>query len=130
MCPDFLFKVGLVSETGNPGIEQQQELRPIDQEILNVRDSDPRLTQWEDMRDFFESWMEEARTIAVAGYRLVLDDGPEICSSDAYVGDMSDESGQPVLSRVVMTTEQAERLRNRGRAGGLVSVSGTGRQDI
>jgi hypothetical protein len=66
----------------------------------------------------------------------VLEDSPEICLSessgeysdhgeelsDAYVGEVFDENGQSVLSRAVMTTEQAELLRNRGR-GGVINRS-------
>jgi hypothetical protein len=96
------------------------------------------------LRESFEEWITVARSIAVAGYRRVLEDGHEICSSessaeysdhgeelsDAYVGDMFEENGKPVLARAVMTTEQAERIRNRGRAGGPVTVSGAGRQEV
>jgi hypothetical protein len=80
----------------------------------------------------------------VPGYRCVLGYGPEICSSessaeyrqhgealsDAHMGDVFDENGQPVLSRAVITTEQAERMRNRGRAWRLVTVSETARQEV
>jgi hypothetical protein len=86
--------------------------------------------------------MEEAKTIAVAGHRRVLEDGREMCSSesaaeysergegdsdsDMYTADMMNEKGKPVLARAVITTGQAERLRNQGMAGGLATVSGVG----
>jgi hypothetical protein len=91
-----------------------------------------------------EEWREEAKTIAVAGYRRVLEDGPEFCSSETsveysdhgdeltgmYAPDLLDEHGKPVLARATLTTEQANVLRNEGMAGGLGTVSGAGRQDL
>jgi hypothetical protein len=88
--------------------------------------------------------MIEPKTIAVSGYRLVLDDGPEPCSSESsaeysdygeeltgmYTEAMIGEDGKPVLGRPRMTEEQANRLRNTGRAGGSDTVSGIGRQEV
>jgi hypothetical protein len=44
--------------------------------------------------------------------------------SAANTPEMLDEEGKPVLERGKMTEDQAERPRNRGRAGGSVAVSG------
>jgi hypothetical protein len=57
------------------------------------------------------------------------DYGEELAIADMYTPEMLDEKGKPVPERVTITEEQAERLRNRGRAGGLVTVSGVGRQE-
>jgi hypothetical protein len=79
----------------------------------------------------------------VSGYKFILMDGPHVCDSessaeysdqgeefaDMYVGDMFDENGKPVLSRAGMTREQADRLRNRGRAGGQGAFPGARRQE-
>jgi hypothetical protein len=76
--------------------------------------------------------MTEAKTVTVAGYRLVPEAGPDLCSSESLAeysdhGDeltgmgteaMLDEEGEPVLGRARMTENQANRLRNRKRAGG------------
>jgi hypothetical protein len=88
--------------------------------------------------------MEEAKTIAMAGYRRVLEDGQEVRSSesaawdsehgeeysdlDMYTLDMLDENGKPVLGRATMTTEQANRLRKQGKEGGQDTVSVEGGQ--
>jgi hypothetical protein len=84
--------------------------------------------------------MEEAKAIAVARYQQVLEDGPEVCSSeseaeysdhgeqwlasDIYTPDMLDENGNPILARATMTTEQANLLRNKGTAGSQATVPG------
>jgi hypothetical protein len=86
--------------------------------------------------------MSEAKTVAVAGDRLVLGDGKDFCSSESevehserrdeipisemYTAGMLDEEGNPVLGRARVTEEQAGRLRNRRRAGGSAIVSGAG----
>jgi hypothetical protein len=75
-----------------------------------------------------------------AGYRRVLEDGPETCSSesaaeygkhgeaysdsDMYTPGMLDESGKQIMGKAMMTTGQANRLRKQGRAGGSDRVSG------
>jgi hypothetical protein len=41
------------------------------------------MLQWDEARDHVEEWMEEGKAIAVAGYCRVLEDGPEICSSES-----------------------------------------------
>jgi hypothetical protein len=78
--------------------------------------------------------MEEVKAIAVAGYRPVLEDGPDVCDSESeseysdhgeqwfasemYTPDMLDEQCKPVLACATMTSEQADLLRNKGKAGG------------
>jgi hypothetical protein len=86
--------------------------------------------------------MEEAKTIAVADYRRALEGGPEICpsestaehnehgeeysDSDMCTPGMLDGNGKPVLTKAMMTTEHADRLRRQGRAGGTDTFSGDG----
>jgi hypothetical protein len=156
--PVFLLKLGLVLATCNPGMDPQEELWPADQEILNLQDiwqdhcrptnipeSRSRLRVWEDTRRHLEEWVADARTIAVARYRCVLEDGADFCSSeseadnrergdenhvsDMYTLGMSDEEGKPVFYRTRTTEDQANRLQNRGRAGGSDTASGAGRSE-
>jgi hypothetical protein len=84
----------------------------------------------------------EAKAIAIASYRRVVEDGPEIWSSESaveysehgeeysdsemYTTDMIDETSEPVLAGAMMTQEQAELVRNEGRAEGQRTVSGAG----
>jgi hypothetical protein len=100
------------------------------------------LDSWDETRGKYEEWMERAKLIAVGSYRLVMEDGPDVCRSesasgfsdhgeelsDMYAPDMVGEDGQPVLERARMPEEPARRLRER-RAGGSGTVSGTGRQE-
>jgi hypothetical protein len=59
--------------------------------------------------------MDDAKRIAVAGYKQVLEDGPDVCSSESeaeyrdhgemwlddtmYTPDMTDKKGKPVPER-------------------------------
>jgi hypothetical protein len=72
-----------------------------------------------------------ANRIAVAGYRQVLEDGPDVCKSESdsnrsdYGGMWADSeiyrpgmigpTGKPVLARARMTNEQANALRAQAR---------------
>jgi hypothetical protein len=85
---------------------------------------------------------EDAKRIAIAGHRRVLEDGRYVCDSERdaeysdhgekrsdsemYTPDMMDENGKLVLGRARMTTEEAKALRAAGRAGGLVTVRALG----
>jgi hypothetical protein len=76
--------------------------------------------------------MEDGKRIAVAGYRRVLEDDPEMCTSQSsaeysdhgeeysdsemYTPDMLDGEGQRMLARATLTTEQANALHARGMA--------------
>jgi hypothetical protein len=71
--------------------------------------------------------MEDAKRIAVAGYRQVLEEGPDVCDSEndadysdhgakwadseMYTPDMMNEKGKPDSARVRLTAEQANALR-------------------
>jgi hypothetical protein len=48
---------------------------------IMLPEGDERLSQWHRLARNSEGWMEDAKRIAVAGYRQVLEDGPEFCSS-------------------------------------------------
>jgi hypothetical protein len=85
--PYFLSALRLVLATGNFGMDPQEgileqtetwkdQCRPI---IL--LDSDHRLDEWDNARGRLEVWMMSAKSVAVAGYRIVLEDGKDFCSS-------------------------------------------------
>jgi hypothetical protein len=87
------------------------------------------------MEDYSRLWQWDATRDGRVGSsgRLVLEDGAEICSSESAseYSDHGEEftktyaSGFQSLAEARMTEDQAHRLRNRGRAGGQATVSGT-----
>jgi hypothetical protein len=46
-------------------------------------EGDRRLSQSPELARNSEEWMQDANRIAVAGYKQVLEDGPEFCSSES-----------------------------------------------
>jgi hypothetical protein len=56
-------------------------------------ESHPRLTQCQETRNHIEEWMEETKTMVVAGYCRVLEDGPAVCLSEsaAEYGEQGEE---------------------------------------
>jgi hypothetical protein len=105
-----------------------------------LHEGDPRLSQWSMSAAQATKWMEDAKWIAVAGYRQVLEDGRDVCDSesdaeysdrgevlaDQGTPDMYNKKGELVPSGARLTTEQATALRARGREGGRATVSGKG----
>jgi hypothetical protein len=111
-------------------------------------EGDGRLAQSRYLADNAESWMSDAKRIAVVGHRSVLEDGPDVCNSESeakysdhgeqwtdaeiYTPDMLGPDGKPRLSLARLTTEQAKALRasrratNDGRAGGQGTVVDAG----
>jgi hypothetical protein len=85
--------------------------------------------------------MEDAKRIAVAGYRQVLEDGRDVCDSESnaeygdrreelsgmYASEMIGKDGKPVLSRARLATDQANALRAAGMAGVQVTAPGAGK---
>jgi hypothetical protein len=69
-------------------------------------------------QEHLDEYMADAKAIAVAGYKRVLEDGPDACSSEneadcsdhgeqwlnsnMYTPDMLDEKGKPLLARATM----------------------------
>jgi hypothetical protein len=83
--------------------------------------------------EYLESCMEEAKAIAVGGYKRVLGDSPESATEEQedeltamYTAGMFDKKGEPILARSWMTTEQAEALREKGGEGRLDELTATG----
>jgi hypothetical protein len=88
--------------------------------------------------------MENAKSGAMAGYRTVLENAKDFCSSESsaehsdhgeeltgmYTAEMLDEDRRPVLVRAMMLAKRAGQLRSWGKAGGLDAESGTGRQEV
>jgi hypothetical protein len=77
--------------------------------------------------DDLTSWIREARSVAVSGYRLVLEDGPDLSDSrdDAKVPDEEKNRYVPgsEIDSVRLLGFQAFVLRMTGRAGGKGIVS-------
>jgi hypothetical protein len=143
--PEFLDKLGVVLATRNLGIDQNDSKWPAYEAILSqsmtcgdncrpmmLPDGDERFSQWPELARNSEEWMEDTKRVAVAGYRQVLEDGPEFCSSESEAGysdrgeeysiaemltpDMLDAKAKPMVARAT--------LRARGMAGGQTTVSG------
>jgi hypothetical protein len=104
--PGLLTRLSLVLSTGNLGMDPEEDPWPAYQAILNLPDtwhdscrpiilpeSDTRSTQWEEINRKIEERMEEMK--AIAGYRLVLEDGSEICSSES-TAEYSERSRQSI----------------------------------
>jgi hypothetical protein len=90
--------------------------------LIILPEDDLRISQWDETRDQDESWIEEAELIAVRAYKMVLEDGPEICTSESS-GDNSDHGeevrgmytpGVMSLSEARMTEERAQRFTKNG----------------
>jgi hypothetical protein len=56
--------------------------------------------------------------------------GEEYSDSDIDTPDMLDGNGKPILSKAMMTTEHADRLRRHGSAEGSDTVSGARREEV
>jgi hypothetical protein len=78
------------------GMDPGGDLWPICQAILNSQDmwqdshrpiiipeSDTRLSQCEETKGKSEDWRMMAKSIAITGCRRVLEDGPEVCTSES-----------------------------------------------
>jgi hypothetical protein len=90
--------------------------------------------------------MLTAKSIAIAGYHRVFEDGPALTptgcpegisdhgcdysDSEMLTTDMMDGDRKPVSPRATLSTEQANRLRKQGRAGRQDTVSGAEREDV
>jgi hypothetical protein len=76
-----------------------------------------------------EVWKREAQSVALGGYRLILEDGPELSSSSEGSGDeeltgmYAPNCGSIEAARP--TEEQARVLQAQGKAGIQSTVSGT-----
>jgi hypothetical protein len=88
--------------------------------------------KWPELDTYAHDWMEDAKRIAVAGYRQVLEDGPDVCKSEddaeysdhgeqwtyaeMYTPEMLGPNGKPKTNQVRLTTEHASALRAAGRS--------------
>jgi hypothetical protein len=90
-----------------------------------IHNCSPDLAKWPVLLANSAEWMEDAKRIAVAGYRQVLEDGKDVCNSEShleysdhgeelsgmYASDMIGPGGKPNLAGARLTTEQANALR-------------------
>jgi hypothetical protein len=145
--PKSLDRLGLGYTTGNLGMDpidsrwpaydailaQAASLPDSTRPVLLPEDSEA-LKNWSGLASSAEEWIEDAKRIAVAGYRQVLGDGQAVCSleSEAEYNDHGDEltgvyaPGTASSASSMLTTEQANALRAAGRAGGLAIVVAAG----
>jgi hypothetical protein len=134
--PKFLNKLGSVLATGNVGIAMDANRDISYEKILQERASwheqvcpilltedSIHLTNWRALSQNDQEWMDDAKRTPVAGYRQVLEAGPDVCDSESdaeysdhgekwsdsetYTSDMLNEKGEPDLGRARLTTEQA-----------------------
>jgi hypothetical protein len=93
--PKFLDKLGEVFASGDIGIDRVQSRWPADKTILVqsmtwphdkrpvlLPEGDHRLPIWSIPIAQAMEWMEDAKRIAVAGRRQVLEDGPDVCDDE------------------------------------------------
>jgi hypothetical protein len=151
--PKSLNKLGLVYSTCNMGIDGEACRWPAYEAILVQAASwahrmillpeDPEdVARFEELTGNVESWMRDAKTVAVANYRQALEDGPDVCDSESesensdhgeqwsnagmYTQEMLGPDGQPLEGRSRLTTEQANALRAKGKSGGPDTVRAPG----
>jgi hypothetical protein len=48
-----------------------------------ISEDDPQLETWSEKTGKTREWLEEAKPIAVASYRMILEDGPDVCNSES-----------------------------------------------
>jgi hypothetical protein len=90
-------------------------------------------------RSTIDECMEGVKAIAVAGYKRVLKDGKDVCTSESddaeeedhgevptgmCTSEMIGPGGRPLIGLSRMTTEQANALRAVGMAGGRATSAG------
>jgi hypothetical protein len=82
------------------------------------------------VQENIDFWKTEAKFAALGRHHPVVEDRPEITDSEGSGDEHGEElsgmyaPGSESLEQVRMTEEQAERLRNQGRAGGQGTFSG------
>jgi hypothetical protein len=102
VLPKFLGKLDVIIGSGQIGLDPVQSRWRAYEAILNQwttwpEDSRPIMLPEGDPRLFYCSisiaraseWMEDAKRIAVAGYKQVLEDGPDVCD-DVPAAEYSD----------------------------------------
>jgi hypothetical protein len=87
------------------------------QEIIS--EDDHHLDSWSETAGKHQEWMGDAKRIAVAGYKRVLEDSLDVCSSESkseysesvYTPEARSGSEQERAARVRLSTKEADRLR-------------------
>jgi hypothetical protein len=124
--PKFLDKLELILATWNMGMDSQDSRWPAYEAILTqstawrddcwpitLPEGEGRLSQWPELARNLGEWIEDAKRIAVSGYKHVLEDGPEFCSSESkaensdhgealtsmYTTEMLGKNGNPDMGR-------------------------------
>jgi hypothetical protein len=121
------------------GMDPKEDFWPIYQAMLNVQgtsqdscrpiippENDNRLLQWGETNGKTEELMATPKSIAIAGYHRVFEDGPDLSrtgsaagssdhseeysDSEMYTTDILDEDGKPALSRATMSNGTGQSL--------------------
>jgi hypothetical protein len=77
---------GFFASTRNGGHRaggQRSLTWPADKRPIMVPEGDPRLSRWSVLAANAVEWMEDAKRIAVAGYRQVREDGRDVSNSES-----------------------------------------------
>jgi hypothetical protein len=137
----FLNKLNDLIASGNIGVDPEESRWraceaiswPVGSRPITVPEGDPRLSQWPILAAKAGEWMVDAKRIAVAGYRQVLEDGQDVCDSESdaeysdhgevHEGMYTDEA---TLGSARLTTQQSNAPRAKGRASGQVTALGKG----
>jgi hypothetical protein len=151
----FLDKLDIVFARGNVEMDSQDSRSPAYETILTksmaygegrrpamLPEGGASLSQSPELARNSGGWMEDAKRIAVAGYKQVFEDGPKLCSSESeaehrdhdenrtdertYTPDMIGSNGKPDFERAELRTEQANALRAAGREEDHYTVAGKG----
>jgi hypothetical protein len=138
--PKFLDMLGMVSATENVGLDMEGNRDIVYENILEqratwqphvcpilIRTDNPHLSSWPALLEHCNEWMEDAKRVAVAGYRQVLEDGPETCNSESdaeysdhgekwtyeemYTPETLGPDGKPRPELAHLSTAQANALR-------------------
>jgi hypothetical protein len=143
--PTFLYKLDAILASGfisssDPDQSRWTAYEPILTQSMTWRvgsrpmmlpEGDSRLSQSPELASKAGECMDDAKRIAVAGYRQVLEDGRDVCSSesDAEYTDHGEVlegmyTDGATLASARLTMEQPNALRAKGRAGGPVTDLG------
>jgi hypothetical protein len=120
--PKFLDKLDSILSTGEIGLDPTQSRwpacgailtgsmsRPVDTRPAMLPEDSLQLGRWPELAAKATSWIGNAKRIAVAGYRQVLEDGPDKCDSESDA-----EYSATGRNGRRLRTEQANALRAQG----------------
>jgi hypothetical protein len=118
--PSFLENLELVLAMGNISMDPRDNRWPAYEMILEqsiewdlgcrpimLPEGDSRFAQWPELARNSREWMENAKRIAVAGCKQVLEDGPDVCSSESEA--KYSDHGEASIGQSAVDNETGER---------------------